>query len=64
MHGFWHCQTVTPIENSKQNPARTLPHAMHAASKPENNKQSFALVSDTKKAKKTQQRRVSFSGFA
>jgi hypothetical protein len=27
MHGFWHCQTVTPIENSKQNPASTLPHA-------------------------------------
>jgi hypothetical protein len=27
MHGFWHCQTVTPIENGKQNPARTLPHA-------------------------------------
>jgi hypothetical protein len=28
---------------------------MHAASKPENNGQSFPLVSDTKKAKKTQQ---------
>jgi hypothetical protein len=44
-HGFQCIQTVTPLENSKQNPARqaqhlirqanparTLPHAMHAAS--------------------------------
>jgi hypothetical protein len=27
-YGFQFIQTVTPIENSKQNPARTLPHAM------------------------------------
>jgi hypothetical protein len=75
MHGFWHCQTVTPIENSKQNPART--HArMHAASdkqskpstqtsKPKNNGQGFALVSDTKKQRKNPALGwVSFSGFA
>jgi hypothetical protein len=53
MHGFWHCQTVTPMQNSKQNPARTLPHAMHAASKPENNKQSFAPALPPKEKQKS-----------
>jgi hypothetical protein len=46
LHGFWHCQTVTPIENSKQNPARQtqrLIRQANPASKakhPASNKQS------------------------
>jgi len=80
-HGFQCIQTITPLENSKPtkskaNPASTLPHAMHAASdkqsKPstqarqaKKSRQSFALVSDTKKQRKNPALgRVSFSGFA
>jgi hypothetical protein len=62
MHGFWHCQTVTPIENSKQTKSKAKPStqanpAPDQASKtqqarqgkPKNSRQGFALVSDTKK---------------
>jgi hypothetical protein len=53
-----------PIENSKQNPARTLPHAMHPASdkqskpskpkgKPKNDRQSFALALPLKRKQKS-----------
>jgi hypothetical protein len=50
MHGFWHCQTVTPIENSKQNPARQAQRLIRQANPARQGKP----LQQTQQAKQTQ----------